>query len=138
MMMQPCYKTRIMLCNNAQQCTIMLQQQTIMWRWYCIDVTWCLMMCNIMFRCYNNVSMCIMMWEWYKHCYNVVQHCPIMFTSDQQCYIMLQHSDNAVTMMCNLLLRCDNNVTMYNNADPSYNNIRICSYAWTWYYNDMH
>ena len=124
MMLHPCYNTRTMLRNNAQQCTNMIQQQTMMWRWCNNEVLWCILMCNIMFICYNNVPMYLMIWRLNKHCNNVVQQCTIMFTNDQQCYIMLKHFCNAVTMMRNIMLRCANNVTMYNNADPSYNNLQ--------------
>ena len=120
-----------MLCNNVQQCTTMSQQQTIMWRWYCIDVAWCLLMCNNMFICYYNVSMYPMIWQWYKYCYNVVQQYTNMLTTDKQCYIVLQHSDNGVTTLCNTMLRCDNNVTMCNN-------VQLCSDTCTWCYNDMY
>ena len=116
MMLHTSCNTHTMLYYVVQQCTHMLEQQTIMWRWFCIDVAWCILMCNIMFICYNNVSMYLMILQWYKHCYNVVQQSTIMFTNDNQCCIMFQHSDSAVTMMRNLLLRCYNIVTMYTNA----------------------
>ena len=138
MMLHPSCNTHTMLRKDVHQGRTMLQQRTIMWRWFCIDVAWCILMCNNMFICYNNVSMCLMISRLNTHCYNVVQQSTIMLTNDQQCYIMLQHSDNAVTWMRNLVIRCDNNVTMYNNAQTCYDNVHICSHICTWCQNYMH
>ena len=138
MMLHTSWKNVTMLDTDVHQCRNMLQQQTIMWRGFCIDVASCILMCNNIFRCYNNVSMYLMMWWWNKHGHNVVQQCTLMFTSDQQCYIMLQHSFNDVTMMRNIVIRCNNNVTTYNNAETGYNNVHICSDTCTWCYNDRH
>ena len=120
MMMQTCYKTVTMLRKDVHQWRNMLQQQTIMRRWCYNKLSWCILMCNIMFRCYNTVSMYLMMFQ-----------CTIMLTNDKQCYITLQHSYNGVTMMRNLLLRCNNKVSLYNNAKTSYNNVQLC-------YKDVH
>ena len=138
MMLHTSCNTHTVLCNNAEQCGYILQQQTIMWRWCYNKLSWCILKWNNMFTCYNHVPMYLMIWRLNKHYHDVTQQCTIMFTTDKQCYIMLQYSDNGVSMLRNIMIWCDNNVTLYNNAETCYNNVHLCSDTCTRCYHDMH